>query len=127
MIRIGLTGTMGAGKSTVGDLFESWGAHRVDADVLARRVVAPGQPGLEAIRRTFGDRMLRDDGTLDRAALRAIVFDDTEALRTFERICCLNPTDNTGARFCWHATLPVKRPQSSPVWRHFSVMSCRSG
>ncbi len=86
MIRIGLTGTMGAGKSTVGGLFESWGAHRVDADVLARRVVEPGQPGLEAIRRTFGDRMLRDDGTLDRAALRAIVFDDTEALRRLEAI-----------------------------------------
>jgi dephospho-CoA kinase len=77
---------MGAGKSTVGDLFESWGAHRVDADVLARRVVEPGQPGLEAIRRTFGDRMLRDDGTLDRAALRAIVFDDAEALRRLEAI-----------------------------------------
>lgn len=86
MIRIGLTGTMGAGKSTVGDLFESWGAHRVDADVLARRVVEPGQPGLEAIRETFGDRMLQDDGTLDRAGLRAIVFDDTEALRRLEAI-----------------------------------------
>ena len=86
MIRIGLTGTMGAGKSTVGDLFESWGARRVDADVLARRVVEPGQPGLEAIRRTFGDRMLQEDGTLDRAALRAVVFNDTEALRSLEAI-----------------------------------------
>lgn len=86
MIRIGLTGTMGAGKSTVGDLFESWGARRVDADVLARRVVEPGQPGLEAIRRTFGDRMLQDDGTLDRAALRAVVFNDTQALRRLEAI-----------------------------------------
>lgn len=86
MIRIGLTGTMGAGKSTVGDLFESWGAHRVDADVLARRVVEPGQPGLAAIRETFGDRMLRADGTLDRAALRAVVFEDNGALRRLESI-----------------------------------------
>ena len=86
MIRIGLTGTMGAGKSTVGDLFESWGAHRVDADVLARRVVEPGQPGLEAIRETFGAGMLRADGTLDRAALRTVVFDDDQALRRLEAI-----------------------------------------
>ena len=77
---------MGAGKSTVGDLFESWGAHRVDADVLARRVVEPGQPGLEAIRETFGAGMLRPDGTLDRAALRAVVFDDEQALRRLEAI-----------------------------------------
>jgi dephospho-CoA kinase len=86
VIRIGLTGTMGAGKSTVGDLFESWGAHRVDADVLARTVVEPGQPGLEAIREVFGAAMLRADGTLDRAALRAVVFDDDQALRRLEAI-----------------------------------------
>ncbi|MBT8479342.1 MAG: dephospho-CoA kinase [Gemmatimonadetes bacterium] len=86
MIRIGLTGTMGAGKSTVGDLFESWGAHRVDADVLARRVVEPGQPGLEAIRETFGAAMIRADGTLDRAALRGVVFEDDQALRRLEAI-----------------------------------------
>lgn len=84
MIRIGLTGTMGAGKSTVGDLFESWGAWRVDADVLARQVVEPGQPALEAIREKFGSRMLRADGSLDRAALRAVVFDDPDSLRRLE-------------------------------------------
>ena len=86
MIRIGLTGTMGAGKSTVGSLFESWGARRVDADALARQVVEPGQPGLEAIRDTFGARMLRPDGSLDRAALRAVVFEDGGALRRLEAI-----------------------------------------
>ena len=77
---------MGAGKSTVGDLFESWGAYRFDADVLARRVVEPGQPCLAAIRETFGDGMLRADGTLDRAALRAVVFEDNGALRRLESI-----------------------------------------
>jgi len=86
VIRIGLTGTMGAGKSTVGNLFESWGASRVDADVLARKVVEPGQPALEAIRGAFGAGMLRADGSLDRAALRAIVFDDPDSLRRLEAI-----------------------------------------
>ena len=86
MIRIGLTGTMGAGKSTVGDLFESWGAFRVDADRLARQVVEPGQPALERIRETFGAGMLREDGTLDRAALRSVVFGDAAALRRLEAI-----------------------------------------
>jgi len=86
VIRIGLTGTLGAGKSTVGHLFETWGARRIAADVLARRVVEPGQPGLEAIRETFGSRMLSADGTLDRAALRAVVFEDSDALRRLEEI-----------------------------------------
>ena len=86
MIRIGLTGTIGAGKSTVGDLFEMWGARRVDADVLAREVVEPGQPALEAIRKTFGTGVLRPDGSLDRVALRGIVFEDIGALRRLEAI-----------------------------------------
>jgi dephospho-CoA kinase len=86
VIGIGLTGTIGAGKSTVGDLFESWGAWRVDADVLARQVVEPGQAALEAIGETFGARMLRADGSLDRAALRAVVFDDPDSLRRLEAI-----------------------------------------
>jgi dephospho-CoA kinase len=77
---------MGAGKSTVGDLFEMWGARRVDADVLAREVVEPGQPALEAIRDTFGSGVLRPDGSLDRAALRGIVFKDVGALRRLEAI-----------------------------------------
>ncbi len=77
---------MGAGKSTVGDLFEMWGARRVDADVLAREVVEPGQPALEAIRDTFGSGVLRPDGSLDRAALRGIVFQDFGALRQLEAI-----------------------------------------
>ena len=86
MIRIGLTGTMGAGKSTVGDLFETWGARRVIADALARQVVEPGQPALEAIRDAFGTGVLRPDGSLDRAALRGVVFVDAVALRRLEAI-----------------------------------------
>ncbi|HKK28325.1 MAG TPA: dephospho-CoA kinase [Gemmatimonadota bacterium] len=74
MILIGLTGTVGAGKSTVGRLFESWGAWRVDADQLAREAVEPGSPALQAIRDRWGDRVLSGDGTLDRAAMREEVF-----------------------------------------------------
>ncbi|HKK08815.1 MAG TPA: dephospho-CoA kinase [Gemmatimonadota bacterium] len=74
MIRVGLTGTVGAGKSTVGRLFESWGARRVDADRLAREAVEPGTEALAAIRARWGDRVLNADGSLDRAAMREEVF-----------------------------------------------------
>ncbi len=86
MIRIGLTGTIGAGKSTVGGLFERWGAFRIDADLLAREAVEPGTPALSRIRDVFGVAVLLPDGSLDRAALRRIVFDDPEALARLERI-----------------------------------------
>lgn len=86
MIRVGLTGTLGAGKSTVGRLFEAWGGWRTDADELAREAVAPGSPGLEAIRERWGDAVLSGDGSLDRAALREEVFGDPDARRELERI-----------------------------------------
>lgn len=86
MIRVGLTGTLGAGKSTVGRLFESWGAWRIDADELAREAVAPGTPGLQAIRERWGDDVIAQDGTLDRAALREEVFGDAAARRELEGI-----------------------------------------
>ena len=86
MIRIGLTGTIGAGKSTVGGLFERWGAFRIDADLLAREAVEPGTPALSQIKHVFGDAVLLPDGSLDRAALRRIVFDDPEALARLESI-----------------------------------------
>jgi dephospho-CoA kinase len=86
VIRIGLTGTIGAGKSTVGGLFEDWGAVRLDADELAREVVLPGSEGLAAIAAAWGDDVLADDGTLDRAALREIVFSDPAERRRLEDI-----------------------------------------
>lgn len=86
MIRVGLTGTLGAGKSTVGRLFERWGAFRVDADRLAREAVEPGSGALERIRRTWGDRVLDAEGVLDRGALRRLVTRDPEARRRLERI-----------------------------------------
>lgn len=81
MTRIALTGGIASGKSTVADMFAELGAVIVDSDVLAREVVEPGTPGLEAIVERFGKRVLTDDGQLDRAALGVIVFGDDEARR----------------------------------------------
>jgi dephospho-CoA kinase len=86
VIRIGLTGSLGAGKSTVGQLFEQWGAARVDADLLAREAVEPGTEGLASVSREFGAEVIASDGSLDRRALRGIVFADAEARARLESI-----------------------------------------
>ncbi|MGY1814138.1 dephospho-CoA kinase [Blastococcus sp. SYSU D00820] len=79
MLRIGLTGGIGSGKSTVSRLLAERGARIVDADLIAREVVAPGTPGLAAVVEAFGDGILTGDGALDRPALAAVVFADPEA------------------------------------------------
>jgi dephospho-CoA kinase len=79
VLRIGLTGGIGSGKSTVAALLAERGALVVDADRIAREVVEPGTPGLAAIVAEFGDDVLSADGTLDRPALAAIVFADPGA------------------------------------------------
>lgn len=71
---VALTGGIGSGKSTVAEAFAAKGAALIDADVIARQVVAPGSSALEAIHQRFGAAVIRPDGTLDRAALRARVF-----------------------------------------------------
>ena len=76
MLLVGLTGGIASGKTLVTDYFKSFGALIIDADLLAREVVVPGSPGLEALSAHFGPDILADDGTLDRAALRHIVFAD---------------------------------------------------
>jgi dephospho-CoA kinase len=86
MIRVGLTGTLAAGKTAVGRLFERWGAHRIDADELAREAVAPGSPGLEAIRREFGDEALDAAGFLDRTRMRRVAFASQVDRRRLEAI-----------------------------------------
>jgi dephospho-CoA kinase len=78
MYLIGLTGGIASGKSVVAGRLASHGAVVVDADVLARRVVEPGTPGLARIAEEFGPAVIAPDGTLDRAALGAIVFTDPE-------------------------------------------------
>jgi dephospho-CoA kinase len=79
VLRIGLTGGIGSGKSTVARLLAERGAQVVDADVLAREVVAPGTAGLAAVVAAFGEDVLTADGALDRPALAARVFGDPEA------------------------------------------------
>ncbi len=80
MIRVGLTGGIGSGKSTVARLLAEHGALVIDADRIAREVVEPGQPALAEIAQRFGDDVIAPDGHLDRGALAAIVFHDTAAL-----------------------------------------------
>jgi len=80
MLRVGLTGGIGSGKSTVSAELARLGAVVIDADQLAREVVPPGSPGLAAVVAEFGEEMLRPDGSLDRAALAARVFADPDAL-----------------------------------------------
>jgi dephospho-CoA kinase len=76
MLRVGLTGGIGSGKSTVAGRLVERGAVLVDADVLAREVVAPGTPGLQAVLEEFGADLRKPDGSLDRAALAHVVFGD---------------------------------------------------
>jgi dephospho-CoA kinase len=76
MLRVGLTGSIGVGKSFVAGVLEELGCHVVDADQTAREVVMPGAPGLAAVVSTFSTAVLREDGTLDRPKLGAIVFPD---------------------------------------------------
>ncbi len=79
MLRVGLTGGIGAGKSEVSRRFAALGAVVIDADTAAREVVEPGTPGLDRIAAAFGPEVLRPDGSLDRARLAAIVFADGAA------------------------------------------------
>ena len=85
-MQVGLTGGVASGKSTVAALLRELGAVVVDSDQLAREVVEPGTPGLAAVVEAFGERVLTDDGRLDRAALGAVVFADPELRRRLEAI-----------------------------------------
>ena len=85
-IRIGLTGPIGCGKSTVAGWLAERGARVIDADRVARDVTPPGSPELGAVVKEFGPGILRDDGSLDRAALGRIVFADAAALARLEAI-----------------------------------------
>lgn len=85
-MRVGLTGGVASGKSTVAALLTELGAVVIDADQLAREVVEPGSPGLAAVVREFGPEVLTADGHLDRPALGAVVFADERARRRLEGI-----------------------------------------
>ncbi|MGB7112074.1 MAG: dephospho-CoA kinase, partial [Mycobacterium sp.] len=86
MLRIGLTGGIGAGKSTVSATFSERGGVIVDGDVISREVVEPGTEGLAALVEAFGDGILLPDGALDRPALAAKAFSDDESRATLNGI-----------------------------------------
>src|ERR671921_2227312 len=86
MLSVALTGNIGAGKSTVAELFRTWGATIIDADQLVREAQTPGHPTLDRIIARFGPQVVRADGTLDRARLRALVLSDPAALSALNAI-----------------------------------------
>lgn len=86
MFTVGLTGGVGSGKSTVADLFSDLGVPVIDTDVIARELTVPGSAALDLIHSAFGDAVIRPDGSLDRAALRRIVFADVDARHQLESI-----------------------------------------
>ena len=86
MLNVGLTGNIGAGKSTVARILESWGAVVIDADRLTREVQEPGSPTLAAIAERFGPAVLGPDGALDREAMRERVMNDEAELAALNAI-----------------------------------------
>jgi len=83
---VGLTGGIASGKSAVAGVFASLGAGLIDTDVVAREVVAPGEPGLAAVSSAFGDRVMLPSGELDRTAVRRLVFEDDAKRRQLESL-----------------------------------------
>ncbi len=86
MLIVGVTGGMGAGKSTVAEFLSSRGAEVVDVDALGRQIIEPGGTAVSSVVARFGDSVLGSDGGIDRAALASIVFDDEQQLTPLEEI-----------------------------------------
>ena len=108
VLKVGLTGGIGSGKSSVARLLAEHGAAIIDADSLAREVVAPGTPGLAEIVAAFGEDVLLPDGSLDRPALGRIVFADPEQRRRLEKIThplIGEETNRRMAAFAGHAVV----------------------
>jgi dephospho-CoA kinase len=113
VLRIGLTGGVGCGKSTVAGMLKAAGAHVLDADAIARELVAPGSPALQAIIAHFGPTFLGGDGCLDRAALRARIFADPAAKIWLEAL--LHPLIRASFITASDA-LSRRHPQALMVW-----------
>ncbi len=86
VFRVGLTGGIASGKSTVADLFAGLGVPIIDTDLIAREVVAPGTPGLQVVLRAFGADLLLADGSLDRRRLRDLAFATSDRRRELEAL-----------------------------------------
>jgi len=85
-LRVGLTGGIGSGKSTVGQLLAAVGAALIDTDLIARQLTLPGGAAIDSIARTFGPQLIAADGALDRARMRDLVFSDAGAKQQLEAI-----------------------------------------
>jgi len=85
-LRIGLTGGIGSGKSTVGLLLATFGAVLIDTDLIARQLTLPGGAAIDSITRSFGPQLVTADGALDRARMRELVFGDASAKQRLEAI-----------------------------------------
>lgn len=106
MLKIGLTGGIGAGKSTVAELFTDRGVPVIDADVIAREVVAPGAPALEQLRQRFGESVITG-GELDRAELARLAFADAESTRSLNDIMHPAIEKRTAELFAQLADQPI--------------------
>ncbi len=125
-MKIGITGGIGSGKSAVTAYLRKLGETVICADEAARHVTQPGQPGLEAVRRIFGDGFFLPDGKLDRKKLAAVVFQDSEKLKKLEE--ALHPliavyvtqlAESSGGRVFVDAALLVQTglyKQMDAVW-----------
>ena len=114
---VALTGGIASGKSTIARRLADHGAVIVDADQIVRDVQQPGSPVLDAIAAEFGERMLRADGSLDRAALGAAVFGDAAAVKRLNAI--VHPAVRDGVR------TPLRRRHSRRTRTPSSSTTCR--
>ena len=85
-MKVGLTGGIGAGKSTVADMFSKLGAVVIRSDELARQVIEPNTPGFQKVLSRFGNQILQENGSIDRQKLAQIVFNDKNSLKDLEEI-----------------------------------------
>ena len=113
MLRVGLTGGIGSGKSVVAERLAALGAVVLDGDKAARAIVEPGTPGLAQIAKTFGPDVLRADGTLDRAKLAGIVFSDDAARQKLNEIT--HPLIHEHSLAAERAALDVRGPDTIGV------------
>ncbi|MDN5587693.1 MAG: dephospho-CoA kinase [Brevibacterium sp.] len=107
MLKIGLTGGIGAGKSTVSEILAAHGAVIIDADKIAREVVAPGEPLLAALAQRFGEDVIAEDGGLDRAELAAAAFVDEDSTAALNALMHPAIRDRTLEYFTKHSDAEV--------------------
>ncbi|WP_347988191.1 dephospho-CoA kinase [Methylomonas sp. AM2-LC] len=131
MLKIGLTGGIGTGKSTVCKLFESLGIKTFDADIIARQLVEPGMPTLNLLENTFGADIIQADGTLHRAKLRELIFSDQIKKKQLEDIMhpliyakIAEETENASGHYCVVAVPLLMETQKTDLFDRILVIDC---